>query len=277
MHIMLGHPASNISTNNRTKPITIKGKVIKKALPLHTFTVWAGEGRGEVALRRLPGVAEWLDGGDFTLAKVLEVSDEGVQETYDLEVQGAHNFIADGVVVHNSGFMSAIESVIRGQKPHRRWSTHAFSGRTAPPGWVYHGNSPFRVGITAAGVGHTAGTLGKTKVESRGGDGVVVGSRARGYNDRLFNSWYGFKPGSYDSGGYLQPGLNLAYNGTGRPEPVFTSAQASALTSMAARSAQQQLGDLAVSVFVGNEQITDIARTEVRTAQGELIAVLDAS
>ncbi|MEW2463149.1 hypothetical protein AB0872_20895 [Microbacterium sp. NPDC047426] len=133
-----------------------------------------------------------------------------------------------------SGFMSAIESVIRGQKPHRRWSTHAFKGGT-PPGWVKNGQSAFRVGITHAGVGHTAGTLGKTKVESRGGDGVVVGPRARGYNDRLFTSWYGFKPGSYDSGGYLQPGMNLAYNGTGRPEPVFTTAQANALTSLAAR------------------------------------------
>ena len=175
-----------------------------------------------------------------------------------------------------SGFMSAIESVIRGQKPHRRWSTHAFSGRTAPPGWVYHGNSAFKVGITNAGVGHTAGTIGKTKVESRGGDGVVVGSRARGYNSPLFTSWYGFKPGTYDSGGYLQPGLNLAYNGTGRPEPVFTTAQASALTSLANRSAQQHLGDLQVAVFVGNEQITDIARAEVRNAQGELIQVLNA-
>jgi hypothetical protein len=175
-----------------------------------------------------------------------------------------------------SGFMSAIESVIRGQKPHRRWSTHAFSGKTAPPGWVYHGNSPFKVGITAEGVGHTAGTLGKTKVESRGGDGVIVGPRARGYNDKLFTSWYGFKPGSYDSGGYLQPGMNLAFNGTGRPEPVFTTAQANALTSMASRSAQQQLGDLSVAVYVGDQQITDIARAEVRTAQGELIQVLNA-
>ncbi|WP_328336723.1 hypothetical protein [Streptomyces violaceus] len=175
-----------------------------------------------------------------------------------------------------SGFMSAIESVIRGQKPHRRWSTHAFKGGT-PPGWVKNGQSAFKVGITHAGVGHTAGTVGKTDVESRGGDGVVVGSRARGYNDRLFTSWYGFQPGKYDSGGYLQPGLNLAYNGTGRPEPVFTTAQANALTSLAARSAQQQLGDLQVSVYVGDQQITDIARAEVRTAQGELIQVLNAS
>ncbi|MGW9399356.1 hypothetical protein [Streptomyces sp. NPDC055642] len=176
-----------------------------------------------------------------------------------------------------SGFMSAIESVIRGQKPHRRWATMAFSGQTAPPGWVKGGNSAFRVGITNAGVGHTAGTLGKTNVESRGGDGVVVGSRARSYKDSLFNSWYGFMPGKYDSGGYLQPGLNLAYNGTGRPEPVFTTAQANALTSLAARSAQQQLGDLGVTVYVGDREITDIARAEVRTAQGELIQVLNAN
>ena len=129
-----------------------------------------------------------------------------------------------------SGFMGAIENVIRGQKPNsRRWATGAFSGKTAPPGWVYHGNSPFRIGITNAGVGHTAGTLGKTNVESRGGTGVIVGSAARGFNNSLFPSWYGFQPGKYDQGGYLQPGMNLAYNGTGRPEPVFTNQQASAL------------------------------------------------
>jgi hypothetical protein len=169
-----------------------------------------------------------------------------------------------------SGFMSAIESVIRGQKPHRRWSTHAFKGGT-PPGWVKNGNSAFKVGITHAGVGHTAGTLGKTRVESRGGDGVVVGSRARGYNDRLFTSWYGFMPGKFDNGGMLQPGFNLAYNGTGRPEPVLTGSQFNALAR-----GSQQLGDLRVSVYVGDQQITDIARAEVRTAQGELIQVLNA-
>ncbi|NWF25230.1 hypothetical protein HW130_02955 [Streptomyces sp. PKU-EA00015] len=133
-----------------------------------------------------------------------------------------------------SGFLSAIESVIRGQKPHRRWATGAFSGRTAPGGWVLNHRSPFMIGITNAGVGHTAGTINGTNVESRGGDGVLVGSRARSYHDPLFTDVYGFK---YDSGGYLQPGMNLAYNGTGRPEPVFTSAQAKALTSMAASPA----------------------------------------
>lgn len=175
-----------------------------------------------------------------------------------------------------SGLVSAVESVIRGQKPHRRWATGSFSGTTAPPGWEKNGASAFKIGITNAGVGHTAGTLGKVNVESRGGDGVIIGKGARGYNDKLFTSWYGFQPGKYDSGGYLQPGLNLAYNGTGRPEPVFTAAQSNALTSMANRSASQQLGDLSLNVWVGNEGIASIARAEVHNAQGELIQVLNA-
>jgi hypothetical protein len=148
-----------------------------------------------------------------------------------------------------SGFMSAIESVIRGQKPHRRWATMAFSGKTAPPGWVYHGNSPFRIGITNAGVGHTAGTLGKTNVESRGGDGVVVGSRARGYNDSLFGSWYGFMPGKYDSGGWMPPGMNLMYNGLGQPEAVLTPQQWNALHGAAVRGSD---GASSPSRFEGN-------------------------
>ena len=175
-----------------------------------------------------------------------------------------------------SGLMGAIENVIRGLKPNtRRWATGAFSGNTAPPGWVKNGASAFKVGITNAGVGHTAGTLGKTKVESRGGDGVVIGSGARGYNDRLFSSWYGFKPGSYDSGGYLQPGMNLAYNGTGRPEPVFTNSQASALTSLAARG-----GDgppVVVEVHTRDQALAGFIDIRVDGKHQQLVSVLNAS
>jgi hypothetical protein len=175
-----------------------------------------------------------------------------------------------------SGFMGAIENVIRGQKPNRRrWATGAFSGRTAPPGWVKNGNSPFRVGITNAGVGHTAGTLGKTKVESRGGEGVVVGPRARGYNSPLFTDWYGFKPGSYDSGGYLQPGMNLAYNGTGRPEPVFTTSQANALTSLAARPGPQQ--PVVVELHAQESGFGQLIDVRVREHDQALVQVLNAS
>ncbi|RPK76610.1 Phage-related minor tail protein [Streptomyces sp. ADI97-07] len=114
-----------------------------------------------------------------------------------------------------SGLVSAVESVIRGQSPHRRWATGSFSGATAPAGWVLGARSPYMIGITNAGVGHTAGTINGTNIESRGGDGVVVGSRARSYHDPLFTHTYGFK--GYADGGSPRPG-EIAWVGEDGPE-----------------------------------------------------------
>ena len=125
-----------------------------------------------------------------------------------------------------SGLMSAIESVIRGESPHRRWATGSFVGSSGPSGWVRNLNSPFMIGITNAGVGHTAGTIAGVNVESRGGDGVIVGKGARSYKDSLFTSRWGFAPAAkFDSGGLLQPGATMAVNATGRPERILTPEQ----------------------------------------------------
>ncbi|MGI5171869.1 hypothetical protein ACQEU3_46760 [Spirillospora sp. CA-253888] len=136
-----------------------------------------------------------------------------------------------------SGFMSAIESVIRGQKPHRRWATASFNGGT-PPGWVRNAKSGFMIGVLDNGNAHrshTAGTLLGTNVESSGSAGVRVGGGARGFNDGMFPAKYGLRlarggilgmrTATYDSGGWLQPGYTLAYNGTGKPEPVVSLAR----------------------------------------------------
>jgi phage-related minor tail protein len=134
-----------------------------------------------------------------------------------------------------SGFMGAIQNVLMGKPPHRRlWSTFGFSGSRAPGGWKLGAKSGFRVGITNAGVGHTAGTLGGVNVESRGGDGVVVGRRARGANSGLFTHQYGLK---FDQGGMVPPGYHAVYNGTRRPEPVLTGKQWDAVFA-AARNGQ---------------------------------------
>lgn len=188
LHIMLGDPVSNVTTNKRARPITIKGKPVKTARPLHTFAVWAGGRDGEAVFRRLPGLAQFLVDGDFTLARVLSIADEGLQDTYDLEVQGAHNFVADGVVVHNSGFMSAITNVIQGRNPYaRRFATGNF-----PTGDFAKGPGNFMIGSFRGNPGHMAGTLRGVNVESRGGDGVVIGRSARGARDTLFggNVWH---------------------------------------------------------------------------------------
>ncbi|MEU6365773.1 hypothetical protein ABZ876_08455 [Streptomyces sp. NPDC046931] len=163
----------------------------------------------------------------MSVQRVLSVEPDGVEETWDIEVEDSHSFVSDGLISHNcSGLMSAIESVIRGERPHRRWATGAFPPGTS--GWVRNLNSPFMIGITNAGVGHTAGTLAGMNVESSGGRGVHMGKSARGYNDPMFTSRWGFAPAAkYDSGGLLQPGATMAVNATGRPERVLSADQTS--------------------------------------------------
>jgi hypothetical protein len=164
---------------------------------------------------------------NMSVQRVLSVEPDGVEETWDIEVEDSHSFVSDGLISHNcSGLMSAIESVIRGERPHRRWATGSFVGNSGPAGWVRNLKSPFMIGITNAGVGHTAGTLAGMNVESSGGAGVHMGKSARGYNDSLFTSQWGFAPAAkYDSGGLLQPGATMAVNKTGRPERVLTPEQ----------------------------------------------------
>lgn len=147
-----------------------------------------------------------------------------------------------------SGLVSAIESVIRGESPHRRWATGAFSGNTAPGGWVRGLNSPYQIGITNAGVGHTAGTIAGVNVESRGGDGVVIGSGARGVNSSMWTDRYGYAPATkYDTGGLLPPGRTLVDNQTGKPEAVLTPAERAAFEDIVRNGAGITIGNINVN------------------------------
>ena len=90
-----------------------------------------------------------------------------------------------------SGFQSAITNVLRDKAPYSRVGTTAgFPWAGFTPGWSPQAKG-YTIGSTksyAGGVGHMAGTLGGINVESRGGEGVIVGSRARGYNDPGFDT-----------------------------------------------------------------------------------------
>jgi SLT domain-containing protein/phage-related protein len=53
------------------------------------------------------------------------------------------------------------------------------------------------------------------------------------------------RPRGYDAGGFLQPGLTTVYNGTGKPEPVFTAEQWAAMRQgMGARTGVVIQGDV---------------------------------
>lgn len=109
-----------------------------------------------------------------------------------------------------SGFQSAITNHLRGHSnPYFRLGATA----SFPWGGFKPGVGQYTIGSTpnygGSGVGHMAGTVGGLNVESRGGEGVVVGGSARGYSDPGFsqvyhlgaNSGVGVGGGKVNSGG----------------------------------------------------------------------------
>lgn len=94
-----------------------------------------------------------------------------------------------------SGFMSALTNVLRGYYPHTRLGgtgTFPWSGFKPGVGLFTIGSSPKYPG---SDVGHMAGTLAGLNVESRGGGvGVLLGSKARGYDDPGFSQVYHLGP-----------------------------------------------------------------------------------
>jgi hypothetical protein len=109
------------------------------------------------------------------------------------------------------------------------------------------------IGITNSGVGHTAGTIAGVNVESRGGDGVVIGKRARSYKDSMFTSRWGFAPAAkFDSGGLLQPGATMAINNTRKPEAVLTAEEHAAFRSIVSNSGMPGVGEVVVNMTVNS-------------------------
>jgi len=116
-----------------------------------------------------------------------------------------------------SGFMAAITNVLRGYKnPNfRLGATSTFPW----PGFV-KGPGQFTIGSTSnyggSGVGHMAGTLDGLNVESRGGEGPIVGPNARGYRDSGFVQVYHLgEKGDFGYGG-------VGGGGGGSPERRIT-------------------------------------------------------
>jgi hypothetical protein len=203
-------------------PLALMGVLRKKALSL--INIFGSSSGGPAA----PGVAGALDWAKSQAGLPYQWAGAG-DPSWDC-----------------SGFMSGISKAIIGQNPRGRlWSTFDFQGNSAPAGWAHNVPSPFQIGITNEGVGHTAGTLAGVNVESSGGAGVHYGPSARGAHNSLFHDVYGFLPArampfggglrggvdTYDSGGWLPRGISTIYNGTRGPERIRNQEQEAALNS----------------------------------------------
>ena len=127
-----------------------------------------------------------------------------------------------------SGFVSAVWNVLHGKNPYQ----HTFSTSNEAPYFPLHGHGVFTAGWANPGetgggdVGHTAGNLAGLAFESGGALGNVHYGKGSTSVDSFAHVGH---PVGFDSGGYLPPGLTVAYNATGRPEPILTSDQWDAL------------------------------------------------
>jgi intein/homing endonuclease len=101
LHMGIGDVVTNMSVEQRTRPIIIKGKQVVNALPLHRFVAWTEQkrrGNYELGYR---GARRSLPDERLIVDKVRTIKDGGRRRVYDLTVEGAHSFLADSVVVHN--------------------------------------------------------------------------------------------------------------------------------------------------------------------------------
>jgi hypothetical protein len=73
------------------------------------------------------------------------------------------------------------------------------------------------------------------------------------------------RPHGYDSGGYLPPGYSTVYNGTGRPEPVFTDAQWALM-----KSGGMGGGSMDIRLRVDDGSVVQLVDVRVDNAMGTL-------
>jgi intein/homing endonuclease len=334
IHLQAGHRVTNVTVNRRKKPITIKGKLVKNALPLYSFTV-SGYDREPYANMEhdKPMVRRMFTGGAFGLRSVAGIDELEVEATYDLNVEGHHNFVADGVVVHNSGLTGEAFNRLEGRQSYRRaFTTSSDFGSLGfarglglytigvDPGQHMAGalgGLPFEAASTASGIfvganaksvtsfpqqwylkdlgGSKSGEHGLLDILDPIGslidmirkplrllqeiDGYPFGRLAAGMPIRLVDEIVeyakgilpGFSAGGlveYDDGGWLPPGLSTVVNNTGSPEPVLSGGQWDAIRG----GGDTQVGPIDVKVFVGDQEITDIVRTEISMSEADTVA-----
>jgi SLT domain-containing protein len=145
-------------------------------------------------------------GADFTTAPLLAVTPAGEADTWDVEIEGSHCFIADGLVVHNSGFSAFVYEHF-GYFPEHQGSRHGTSeSQFADPllqssGVATGALAFFNDGIFA-NPGHVGVVLNPSAHVSASGTavGTIIGSNASAVGYRVP------KGGFHAAGTSLGPG-----------------------------------------------------------------------
>jgi hypothetical protein len=215
----------------------VKDKVagaIRSAIPGASWLIGMLSATGN---KLLGGLLNWVQGKITNLVTddgyvgPLTADIKGVQSWMQAQAGKPYVWAASGPQGYDcSGFASAALNVLRGKaNPYSR----LFSTYNEAQFFPHPGMGPFTAGWAGPGekgggsVGHTAINVGGLRGEARGGGaGVLIGAKAVPVTSFAHTGHYAkgglVHRGTYDSGGWLMPGLTAAYNGTGVPERVLT-------------------------------------------------------
>lgn len=242
----------------------------------------AGKERFDAALaaydQRLAKLAKSIEKAGSGGAGLLGFMKAHAGDPYGWGMSGPHAFDC-------SGWISALTNRAQGRaNPY----TRRFSTGTLPAGLFAPGlGGRFQIGWFAGNPGHVAATIGGVNTESRGGDGVVVGSRARGARSSLFSrfghlrgfatggvlpgdapfdlldrrgryyrpgllDWLLGRPFVADRGVLLPPGPSVVDNRTGRPETLRRVDQPVELGPRTIRALGEVMGQVVVRGLAGS-------------------------
>jgi hypothetical protein len=101
LHLSLGDAVSNIGVKHRRTPITINNRVVRDAKPLHRYAVYPNSPRTGSYVLDYRGARRALPDEQLGISQISAIEAVGEETTFDLEIERTHNFIADGLVVHN--------------------------------------------------------------------------------------------------------------------------------------------------------------------------------
>lgn len=128
--ILNGMNVGNVRTTERTKPIVIKGKLVKNAKTIFSFQVYNGEHVVPHYITAMGGLGEESHVG---AGKVLSVSPGPEVDVWDIEVlDGPPEFFADGVLVHNCSGLTKLALAAVGIRMDHYHARQLERGRVVP-------------------------------------------------------------------------------------------------------------------------------------------------
>ncbi|NWF30556.1 M23 family metallopeptidase [Streptomyces sp. PKU-EA00015] len=168
----------------------------------------------------------------------------------------------------NATAVGAAQAYAKNILPNYGWGPDQFG----PLKKLWEGESNWRWNATAS-----AGSDWRTNamMQIKWGLSYIKGRPDYGSPSRAYAKWLSRSPHWYDDGGFLQPGLSLVANGTGKPEPVFTAQQWDTLRANVGRGSERPIITVESHTYLDGREVSGIIDQRIDIRDAETGAALD--